>query len=84
MGSGLQAGAVIAAAPIIRRKAVKPVIAPTIEAAVQAVAAAEGVRTPEQEEGDGEDSEPPSLGDYWNHRGPTLVCPGLGLFASKE
>ena len=90
MGAALQAGAMIAAAPIVRRKAAVQPVAPTIAAAVQAVLASDGVRTPEQDEGDGEDSEPPSEDDppavdiHWYPLRPTLVCPGLGLFASKE
>jgi hypothetical protein len=83
MNPSLAAGAVIAAAPAVKR-VVRPVVVQSPPTLQPVVVAADGFGTPESEEGDGEDSEPPSLASDSYALCPTLVCPGLGLFLSKE
>lgn len=81
MNPSLSAGAMIVAAPAAKRVVRAPVLVVQSPPALQpAVAAAEGFGTPESEESDGEDSEPPSLASDSYALRPTLVCPGLGLF----
>lgn len=89
MGSALQASAMIAAAPSapLQRKVVREVT-PVLVMKDSAVNVAEGFTTPEQDEGDGEDSEPPSedpppVTINWYPLRPTLVCPGLGLYCHE-
>lgn len=85
MGPALNASAMIVAAPVVVRVVSRPPVeAVSPPTPAPAVSASEGFGTPESEEGDGEDSEPPSLASDSYALCPTLGSPGLGLFASKE
>ena len=83
MAPALNAGAVIVSAPRVTVKRTAPRVGVVVAAPAIDCGAAPESAPPKDEDSGGDDSEPPSLADYWHHSGPTLVCPGLGIFASR-